>query len=47
MDKQDFLVTKVKKAFLELLEQKDTRVYLASWEIKVTRVDQWPLFLSI
>lgn len=47
MGKKELLVTQVKKAFLELLEQKDTQVYLASQEIKVTKVDQWPIFLSL
>lgn len=47
MGRRELPVTKVKKAFLEFLEKKDFRVFLAFQETEVTRSDMCSLFLSL
>lgn len=47
MGRRELLVTKVKKAFLEVLEKKDIRAFLASQETEVTWSDMCSLFLSL
>jgi len=45
MGRVEFLVSKVKRASLDLLDKMDSQAFLVSQEAKVTTSDQFPLFL--